>query len=54
MVYPSIQAMKDAMGDIVLFTRINQKTGAHEVFTFDQLPAAAQTAVFQFIVQGMV
>jgi hypothetical protein len=51
MAYPSIASMKDALGDIVIFSYYNPKTGDRRVFLFDQLPVDAQLALFQWINQ---
>lgn len=47
--YPSVQAMKDALGDIVLLVRHNADTDQDEAFTYDMLPADGQLAVFRWV-----
>lgn len=49
MSYPSIAAMKDALGDIVLVAVYDPVAKVTKAYTFDMLPATAQASVFQFI-----
>jgi dihydrodipicolinate synthase/N-acetylneuraminate lyase len=49
MAYPNISAMKDALGDIVLFEQYDRLTNKRFFFTFDMLPQAAQLALFAWI-----
>ena len=48
MAYPSVQAMKDALGDIILLEARNPQTGEYLMFRFEDLPTDGQLAVFQF------
>lgn len=49
MAYPSVQAMKDALGDIILLQAYDKVNKKWLQFTFDDLPAAAQLVVFQWV-----
>lgn len=49
MSYPSIQAMKDALGDIILLVAFNPQTKQYSQYTFDMLPVDAQNSIFLFM-----
>lgn len=51
MAYPSIQAMKDALGTIILLTAWDPGSKTYVNYTFDMLPSAAQVAMFQWLNQ---
>lgn len=49
MAYPSVQAMRDALGDIVLMCAYDTAANKSYSLTLDALPAAAQLIVFQWV-----
>jgi len=51
MAYPSISAMVDALGDVVLLEAYNPVTKTWIQYTFQQLPADAQAAIFLWVNQ---
>ena len=51
MAYPSVQSMKDALGDIVLLVAYSPTAKVYTSYTFDQLPVDAQVALFLWINQ---
>lgn len=49
MSYPSVAAMKDALGDIIILQAYDPVAKTWSQFTFDQLPVDAQNALFLFV-----
>ena len=49
MSYPSVASMKDALGDIIILQAYDPVAKVYSQFTFDQLPADAQNALFLFL-----